>query len=284
MYDIRVNHLPGVPRKPYRNGVGSYEGVVAHATAVWNDSDESQRAFFGRMEKGNTKYNWEIRSAWAHYFVDHDSITEFSDPSYKAWGAGATANKRFVHVEICQTKDKAKFLEAYKRYTWLLAKILFDRKLGVTDGVTLVSHNWCSLNFKDTTHTDPISYLATWGITWADVVSDVKKQYGLLGTPAPTDKKPNLPEEDAEDIIVVLSAFWGWADEKKDKDEIHRLANEVRKAAGLLDGYTGLSQADANAIISKISAFWNWTSSKQQKDEYHELADSIRKASGLPLN
>jgi len=61
-YDIKVQIIADLPMKPYRKGMGNYEGVVAHATAVWEDSDENQLKYFIK--------NWKERSAFAHYFVD----------------------------------------------------------------------------------------------------------------------------------------------------------------------------------------------------------------------
>lgn len=175
-YEIRFNLIPDLPLKPYRKGMGNYEGVVAHATAVWNDSDENQLRYFIS--------NWRSRSAFPHFFVDHDSITQIANYRFLAWAAGYTANQRYVHIEICQTKDSEKFVQAWKRYTWLLAKMLFDKKLGVVDGKTIVSHKFCSDIFKDTTHQDPIEYLKFHGKTWQDVIDSVSwwyKQFELGG-------------------------------------------------------------------------------------------------------
>lgn len=190
-YAIINNIIPGLPKEPYRYGVGAYEGVVAHATAVYAP-DENQVQYFLN--------NWKTREAFVQFFVDWDSIRQTSDMNYKAWGAGPTANKRYVHVELCQTKDHALFLESYKRYVWLLAWILRRKNLGVTDGKTLVSHDWCSRTFKDTTHTDPIGYLAEHGVSWAKLVADVKAAYAGMdanGNPLsvakPAPAKPAQP-------------------------------------------------------------------------------------------
>jgi hypothetical protein len=42
-----------------------------------------------------------------------------------------------------------------------------------------------------------------------------------------------ISQDDAEKIIRLLSAAWYAATTKADKDEFHRLANEVRKASGI---------------------------------------------------
>lgn len=283
MYSINVNHLPGLRSVPYRYGVGEYEGVVAHATANWEDTDEGNRSFFGRIEPGNSQPNWEVRSAYAHYFNDHNSITEFADPNYIAWGAGYTANQRFVHWELCQTKDSSKFKEAYDRYVWGLAWILFQRKLGVIDGKTLVSHKWCSDTFKDTNHQDPIAYLSYHGKTWDNLVNDVSYMYSCMEEWEKPDKQPDISLDDADKIIATISQFWFWADAQADKDEIHRQADEVRKACGEVPGYRGLSVEDADKVIWKLAQFWGWSTTQEDRDEFHRLANELRYASGQPL-
>ena len=63
---------------------------------------------------------------------------------------------------------------------WLLAKSLYNRKLSVVDGVTLMSHAQVSAKWKETDHTDPIDYLASHGKTWANLVADVIAQYNEM--------------------------------------------------------------------------------------------------------
>ncbi len=78
------------------------------------------------------------------------------------------------------TTDVTKFAAAYVQYVWLLAKLLYDLKLGVTDGVTLMSHDQVSAKWKETDHTDPIDYLASHDKTWANLVADVTTQYNEM--------------------------------------------------------------------------------------------------------
>lgn len=168
MYLIKQNIPIDLPKEPFIKGIGNYEGVVAHATAVWNDSDEKQSDYFKR--------DWKKAKAFVHYFVDYDSITQTADLNYRGWGAGKKSNDRHIHVELCQTKDKNKFNESYKRYTWLLAKILFDKKLGVEFGKTFFTHDWISKNWGGT-HTDPVGYLQFHRVSIEQLIKDVKNEY-----------------------------------------------------------------------------------------------------------
>lgn len=166
-YPIINNIIPGLPRKAYRYGASAYEGVVAHATAV-NAPDENQVKYYTR--------EWQKAKAFVHFFVDWDSIRQTADTDYRGWGAG-NGNPRYVHVELCETDNREEFLESYKRYVWLLAYILKKKNLGVTDEVTLVSHDWVTKNLGGTTHSDPIGYLKKWGLTWGQLVKDVRAAY-----------------------------------------------------------------------------------------------------------
>lgn len=165
-YPIKVDIIPGLPKGSYRHGV--YEGVVDHSTATPEATDEAESRYFHR--------EWKNRKAFPHFCVDWDSITQLADTDHPAWAAG-NGNPRYVHVELCETKDNAKFLESYKRYVWLTAKLLKDKNYGVTDGQTLVSHDWVSKHLGGTNHVDPIAYLKSHGITWDQHVSNVHDEY-----------------------------------------------------------------------------------------------------------
>jgi hypothetical protein len=95
-----------------------------------------------------------------------------------------------------------------------------------------------------------------------------------------------MTPEDADKIIgTFLSPMWYFLSSREDKDEVHRLADQLRKASGrLADGQaSGLSPQDAVKIIDTfLSPAWFLASSQQDKDEIHRLADELRKASGLP--
>ena len=113
--------IPGLPKVEYRNGYGAYEGVVAHSTATPGAPAINIRNYEART--------W--RSAFVHYATDWDETIQIASTKYQAWGAGPVANKRFVHVELCETADYAKFKRSYEKYVKLLAKILQDNNLSV---------------------------------------------------------------------------------------------------------------------------------------------------------
>lgn len=175
-YPITQQFIPVLPRTPYRHGASAYEGVVAHST----DNPEATASGNRNFEASGA---W--KSAFVHFFVDWTSIIQVADTDYVAWGCGPVGNQRYVQIELCETQDSAKFQASYSRYVWLVAKVLYDKKLGVSDGNTLVSHDWVRQHLGGTTHTDPISYLASHGVTWQQLVNDVSAQYFSLSNPVP---------------------------------------------------------------------------------------------------
>jgi N-acetylmuramoyl-L-alanine amidase len=173
-YEIIQNFIPGLPEDPYRYGVGAYEGVVGHST------DDLEAPALNVRNFETTHYN----EAFVHFGVDWLGIYQFANTKYICYGAGHNANQRFVSVELCETKDPAKFKASYARYVWLLAKILFDRKLGVVESKTFWTHADVTKAWpQDTTHTDPVEYLKSHGVSVAQLVADVKAQYNAMAKP-----------------------------------------------------------------------------------------------------
>lgn len=224
--------IPGLPRIPYRRGVGQYEGVVAHATANYTPA-ANEIAFMSR--------NWQ--NAFVHFFVDWTGIYQVADTDYIAYGAGSKANPRYVHVELCQTYDDAQFRQSYVYYTWLLAHILDEGGLSVVDGATLVSHAWVTQNLGGTTHTDPIEYLRSHGVEWTDLIADVQAQYDEKEEAEMSDKPEKKTEYSdveagrwSENVIAAVSAagiMTGYEDgtfrpdQPVTREELAKVANDL---------------------------------------------------------
>jgi N-acetylmuramoyl-L-alanine amidase CwlA len=166
-YQINKNFIPNLPQKPFRNGVGQYEGCVMHSTAVNEDTATNERAY----ECGHHE------DAFVTSFSDHTQILVVSDPNYICYGACHTANQFLISHELCQSVDTDKFLQAYDKWVWISAYYLFQRKLGVVDKVTIWSHKEISDTFRESNHQDPIEYLASHNVTWQQVVQDVTNYY-----------------------------------------------------------------------------------------------------------
>ncbi|HDW3058632.1 TPA: N-acetylmuramoyl-L-alanine amidase [Bacillus cereus] len=161
----RILLIPDVPKTPYRGGVGAYEGVVAHSTAT-------PEAPAINIQKYETR-TW--RNAFVHYAVDWNETIQIASTEYIAYGAGPAANKRFVHVELCETADYTKFKRSYEKYVRLLARILQDNHLSVEKG--LWTHNDVRKYLGGTDHEDPIDYLRSHGVSESQFRSDVQRAY-----------------------------------------------------------------------------------------------------------
>ncbi|KXY33376.1 peptidoglycan recognition protein family protein [Bacillus sp. FSL K6-0067] len=175
--------IPDLPKQPYRNGVGAYEGVVAHSTAT-------PEAPAINIQKYETR-TW--RNAFVHYAVDWNETIQIADTKYIAYGAGPRANKRFVHVELCETADYTKFKRSYEKYVKLLAKILRDRGLSVEKG--LWTHYDATKYLGGTDHEDPLDYLRSHGVSEAQFRGDVQRAYNNSSVDVSVPEKPSKPSE-----------------------------------------------------------------------------------------
>jgi N-acetylmuramoyl-L-alanine amidase len=195
-YTINVKLIPGLPKHPYRHGVGAYEGVVFHCT----DSDNHSGGDTPTVERNYEANTWD--SAFVHFFVGVENgkpvIIQTADTNYIAYGAGWYANQRFVHIELCMYDDPQLFKIAYDAYVWLGAKLLHDRKLGVSKVVNGVGTVWSHADVTrflgNTDHDDPIAYLAKHGISWDQHIANVKRVYDSFDAQA--EVKPPAPQSD----------------------------------------------------------------------------------------
>ncbi|MED3390524.1 N-acetylmuramoyl-L-alanine amidase [Bacillus thuringiensis] len=189
----RILLIPDAPKTPYRGGVGAYEGVVAHSTAT----PEAPAINIQRYETRT----W--RNAFVHYAVDWYETIQIADTKYIAYGAGPAANKRFVHVELCETADYAKFKRSYEKYVKLLAKILQDNNLSVEKG--LWAHNDVRKYLGGTDHEDPIDYLRSHGVSEVQFRSDVQQAYNNSSVDVSVPSKPEeVPTAVTDGIAYIL--------------------------------------------------------------------------------
>ncbi|EEM01575.1 N-acetylmuramoyl-L-alanine amidase family 2 [Bacillus pseudomycoides] len=175
--------IDDLPKVPYRYGVGAYEGVVAHSTAT----PEAPAINIQKYESRT----WG--NAFVHYAVDWNETIQIADTKYIAYGGGPAANKRFVHVELCETADYTKFKRSYDKYVKLLAKILRDRGISVEKG--LWTHSDVTHHLGGTDHEDPLDYLRSHGVSEAQFRADVKRAYSNSNVDVSVPEQPSKPEE-----------------------------------------------------------------------------------------
>ena len=172
---VKIEWVPDLPKTPYLQGVGKYEGVVIHYTDNPGDS--------ARIEANYVRKNW--KNAFVHEFIDADEIIQVADPDYKAWGAGKYANDKYIHLELCHEYNRSDFEKSYKKLVRRAAEYLYINQLGVTPAKpdksgTLWGHYHVTMYLGGTDHVDPIKYLAKWGVTWDDLVAAVTEEYNAI--------------------------------------------------------------------------------------------------------
>ncbi|WP_141531060.1 N-acetylmuramoyl-L-alanine amidase, partial [Bacillus thuringiensis] len=148
------------------------------------------------------------RNAFVHYAVDWNETIQIADTKYIAYGAGPAANKRFVHVELCETADYAKFKRSYEKYVKLLAKILKDNNLSVEKG--LWTHNDVRKYLGGTDHEDPIDYLRSHGVTEPQFRTDVQRVYNNTSVEVFVPDKPSKPSENPTAVTEGIAYIEGY--------------------------------------------------------------------------
>jgi len=140
----------------YENGVGKPEGVVVHETADNSATAENEATFFN--------WDWPNIESYVHAFVDSNEIINIHNTDYGVWGAGQTANAKYVQVELCRTNDYDKFARSVANDAYYIASKLIQYNLPDTPGVTVKSHHQVAQEWHETNHVDPDTYFATkWG-------------------------------------------------------------------------------------------------------------------------
>ena len=139
----------------YRNGKGHPEGVVVHETANPTSTITGEISYM----QGN--YN----DAFVHEFVDSQKIIGVADTDYQAWGAGHTANSRYVQFEQVRVHSKDDFAKELLNGATFVVNTLKKYKLKPSKS-TIVTHHQTSNMFHETDHTDPDAYWSASARKW----------------------------------------------------------------------------------------------------------------------
>ncbi|WP_271399216.1 N-acetylmuramoyl-L-alanine amidase [Salinicoccus roseus] len=236
---ITYNHIAGLPKYSYRNGIGKPEGVVLHETA--NDYSTI-----------NGEINWMSRNynnAFVHAFVDKDNIIQVADTDHLAWGAGPNANPRFMHVELVRHDNKHDFAKSINNYTDYIANLLYKYKLPVDSAEadakgTLWSHKAISTHLGGTDHIDPYTYFDKFGYSYRDVENLIEEKYMDLYNKK-TTPKVTMPvsTEDAEYVGRIYNSNKGLYESVTDvkthsaDDHVNKTYYVTRKATYNYDNY-----------------------------------------------
>lgn len=161
---ITVENRPGTFLAP--------QGGALHSTATPGATDEREQDYFED----------EYRAASANTFIDWDSITEIIPLNERSWHAGATANRKFFSVEMCEPAnyDMNKFMEVWNRTVWYFAYQFVSLGIKTVTKSNLMSHAEISAAWHETDHQDPVAYLAQYGKTVDGFRSAVQNEINTL--------------------------------------------------------------------------------------------------------
>ena len=161
--------------------------VVVHSSGNPNASLESEISYMSR----------NYRNAYTQSWAGHNKIVEIANTDYRAWGAGRTANKYAVQIEVTEDKrlTKAQKLQAIDHEAfWVAVQCAYY-------GIPLnkvYSHNDISNMYpQDTNHTDPIAFFKSVGVSWSQFKSQVKKYHDVLKVGGDTNKITSLDGQKA---------------------------------------------------------------------------------------
>ncbi len=170
--------------KAGRFSAGKPTWVVVHSSGNPNAGIDSEIAYMARNQ------DYAFTNAWA----GHNKIVEIANTDYPAWGAGRTANKYAVQIEVTEDKQltKAQKLQAIDREAfWVAVQCAYY-------GIPLnkvYSHADISRMYpQDTNHTDPIAFFKSVGVSWSAFKGQVKKYHDVLVVGGDTNKNASLGE------------------------------------------------------------------------------------------
>ena len=250
--------IDDLPKQSYRYGVGAYEGVVAHSTAT----PEAPAINIQRYESRT----W--RNAFVHYAVDWTETIQIADTKYRAWGAGPSANARFVHVELCETSDYDKFKVSYEKYVKLLAKILRDRGLSVEKG--LWTHSDVTHYLGGTDHEDPLDYLSSHGVSEAQFRADVKRAYNDSSSDVSVPEQPSKRAQNETAAVDGVAYIQGYnINLRKGPDTSYSVIRQLNK------GESYVVYAEKNSWLNLGGDQWIKNNTEYIKFEKRSFVSSI---------
>ncbi len=185
--------------------------LVLHSTATPNAPAYNIASYEHRV--------WRSAETFVHFAVDDKSIYQIGTPGYRAWGAGNVNSYAPVQIELCEFGDRAKALKAYK--LWVELAVTMAKRYGVpltlddsnrTYGIK--THNWCSRTYGGSDHSDPYGYLASIGITKAQLAKDLKAGHatGTISSASATVTKAGATSSAGK---LVVDGDWGAATTKR---------------------------------------------------------------------
>lgn len=175
----------------YRYGVGQPEGIVVHETS---EANVTAQQFTDRFNS-----QWPTLETYVHAFVDNNQILNIHNTDYTVWGAGPTANARYIQVELCRVDSYDAFAHSLANDAYYIAEKLIQYNMPDVAGQTVLSHAQVSNLWHETKHQDPTYYFSTWGY-------DMDQFNALIATYYNNLKTYSNVNEDNPNIIKVRNS------------------------------------------------------------------------------
>ncbi|WP_225422936.1 peptidoglycan recognition protein family protein [Companilactobacillus jidongensis] len=156
----------------YENGVGKPEGVVVHETATPGVNAEQFVTSFNN--------NWKTQQTYVHAFTDDKETINIHSADYGVWGAGPSANYKYIQIELCRVNGYDAFARSIANDAFYVASKLIQYNLPDIPGQTVLSHHQVSLMYHETTHVDPDTYFAAQGYSMDEMNSMISYYYNNL--------------------------------------------------------------------------------------------------------
>lgn len=193
------------PKYGYRNGVGKPEGIIVHDTANDNSTIDGEISYMKR----------NYQSAFVHGFINGQRIVETQPTDYLAWGAGAIANERFIHIELVHVHSKEDFARQMNNMADYAATNLQYYGLSPDsaeyDGRgTVWTHDAVSRFLGGTDHTDPHGYLKQHGYSYDELYDLINEKYQVkmgYASPANSSSTPSKPSTNTGLTVKNTTGF-----------------------------------------------------------------------------
>lgn len=196
------------PKYGYRNGVGKPEGIIVHDTANDRSTIEGEISYM----KNNYK------NAFVHGFINGQRIIETQPTDYLAWGAGAIANQRFIHIELVHVHSKEDFARQMNNMADYAATNLQYYGLSPDNAEydgrgTVWTHDAVSRFLGGTDHTDPHGYLKQHGYSFDELYDLINEKYQVkmgYASPANSSSTPSQPSKPSTNKGLTVKNATGY--------------------------------------------------------------------------
>lgn len=141
--------------------------------------------------------------------LDGHTVYQTQETDRLAWHIGG-GNRYAYGIELCHATDAATFASQWEEATQWCADQLTARGWGID---RLLCHNDARLKWGGTTHTDPLSYFATYGKSWDDFKADVAAKMGVSA--GSTSGDSSVAGDVADLAAAVMRGEYGNGDARR---------------------------------------------------------------------